>query len=586
VNDPANLGTTLFGYELKYFNPQNTANSTGKYNGNIAEVTWATATDGVKRRYNYQYDALNRLTKGLYSEPEATAPQDDFYNETVTYDMNSNILSLQRKGKNSLGLKSDIDLLSYAYTNNGKSNRLNSITDSSTNYSGYPDVSGNTISYDDNGNMTNQTDKGILDIKYNFLNLPDYVKFDKTFIPRFNLGGDYNVNTQYLYRADGTKLKKSYTYGSGKLNGETATVTEYLDGFQYEATSSTGKFNLGLKFVPTAEGYYNFENNKYIYSYTDHLGNVRVSYFNNGSGAEVLEENNYYPFGMRHEGYNNLPGNPAYKYNYNGKELQKETGMYDYGARMYMPDLGRWGVIDNKAEKYFPFSSYTYAINNPIKYLDPDGNDVIIWYKASDGKMHSYDYKYGANYTGKNKYLIAFHNSANALIKAGAGENLKELDSKKEKVWVRDDIYDKNTGPAFYEDRMSITWKPTEGLDTDGDSNLTATVILDHEMDHTLGFLNNPEEYHKRLTPNGTDYDNEEEKRVITGSEQNTARKLGLTTPKQTTRKNHRGNLYDTGGVNTIKRKANEIQEVTITVKRKVKTSTRGSESDKKRTPL
>nr|WP_241330565.1 RHS repeat-associated core domain-containing protein [Chryseobacterium arthrosphaerae] len=76
----------------------------------------------------------------------------------------------------------------------------------------------------------------------------------------------------------------------------------------------------------------------------------------------------------------------AYSYKYNGKELQ-ETGMYDYGARMYMPDIGRWGVIDNKAEKYFPFSGYNYAINNPIKYLDPDGNDVIIWYLASDGKM-------------------------------------------------------------------------------------------------------------------------------------------------------------------------------------------------------
>ena len=69
VNDPANLGTKLFGYELKYFNPLNTMNSTAKYNGNIAEVTWKTATDNVLRQYNYQYDALNRLKKGTYSEP-------------------------------------------------------------------------------------------------------------------------------------------------------------------------------------------------------------------------------------------------------------------------------------------------------------------------------------------------------------------------------------------------------------------------------------------------------------------------------------------------------------------------------------
>nr|WP_312300652.1 RHS repeat-associated core domain-containing protein [Chryseobacterium sp.] len=48
---------------------------------------------------------------------------------------------------------------------------------------------------------------------------------------------------------------------------------------------------------------------------------------------------------MKHEGYNILPSNPNYNYKYNGKELQ-ETGMYDYGARFYMPDLGRWGVVD------------------------------------------------------------------------------------------------------------------------------------------------------------------------------------------------------------------------------------------------
>ncbi len=71
---------------------------------------------------------------------------------------------------------------------------------------------------------------------------------------------------------------------------------------------------------------------------------------------------------MKHEGYNPTAGNNSYQYKYNGKELQTESGMLDYGFRQYMPELGRFGVLDPLAET--TFQPYSYASNNPISYID------------------------------------------------------------------------------------------------------------------------------------------------------------------------------------------------------------------------
>ncbi|TLX23336.1 RHS repeat-associated core domain-containing protein, partial [Chryseobacterium indologenes] len=334
-NEPGNLLNKLFAYELRYNNPNSQYNGTARYNGNISQTAWITQSDAVLRNYSYQYDGLNRLTEGrLWDAMNLDRGE---YTENLTYDLNGNIGTLKRKGRQFPGYTApeNMDDLAYVYSGN----RLTKVDDLSLNPSGYP-IGGKAFGYDDNGNMTVQEDKG-LSIAYNYLNLPQNIVSPQG-------------NTSYLYSADGTKVEK--TAGSK--------VVDYLNGFQYE--------NSTLQFFPTSEGYFDVVKNKYIYNYTDHLGNVRLSYMNSGSGLEIIEESNYYPFGLKHEGYNTSVGNAAYQYKYNGKELQ-ETGMYDYGARFYMPDLGRWGVVDPLAEVNRAWSPYRYAYNNPLRFIDPDG---------------------------------------------------------------------------------------------------------------------------------------------------------------------------------------------------------------------
>jgi len=149
-------------------------------------------------------------------------------------------------------------------------------------------------------------------------------------------------------------------------------TTDYLGGYEYVRINSVTT----LKFFPTAEGYVEVSGSsyKYIYQYKDHLGNIRLSY---DKTLAIQEENNYYPFGLKHMGYNNNPSstNDALKYKYNGKELQDELGlsMYDYGARNFDPAIGRWINIDPLAEHTQNMTPYHYCSNNPINKIDPTG---------------------------------------------------------------------------------------------------------------------------------------------------------------------------------------------------------------------
>jgi RHS repeat-associated protein len=119
----------------------------------------------------------------------------------------------------------------------------------------------------------------------------------------------------------------------------------------------------------------------YVYPYKDHLGNVRLSYkntSNTGVNQQIVEENNYYPFGLEHKGYGpERTSNHPYKFG--GKEFNEELGLdwYDVSARNYDPALGRWMNIDMKSEAYYPVSPYQYVLNNPIVNTDHNGQWTV-----------------------------------------------------------------------------------------------------------------------------------------------------------------------------------------------------------------
>ncbi|CAL2058863.1 hypothetical protein T190820D02B_11292 [Tenacibaculum sp. 190524A05c] len=123
----------------------------------------------------------------------------------------------------------------------------------------------------------------------------------------------------------------------------------------------------------------------YVYQYKDHLGNIRLSYTDNNNdgvitaSTEIIEEKNYYPFGLQHKGYNNdrssIGNSKAEKFGYNGKELNEELGLewHDFSARNYDASIGRWMNIDPLAEDMRRYSPYNYAFDNPVYWIDPDG---------------------------------------------------------------------------------------------------------------------------------------------------------------------------------------------------------------------
>ncbi|WP_124981874.1 DUF6443 domain-containing protein [Nonlabens xiamenensis] len=395
INDDLNLGTDLFAFSISYNNPGHGAQAL--YNGNISETYWKTANDNQSRGYKFGYDALNRIKSATYQGQfhQPSNMQENYSVSGIDYDDNGNILALDRFGlyidtPNNIQHMDYVDKLVYEYA--PKSNQLLDVVDTADNQQagvyngGYSDTpnapAGQTqpkdfVYGDYNGNLTADRNKDIASINYNHLNLPTSINFEN------------GQAIRYTYDATGVKLKKEiFLTPPASVNPLADATTYYAGNYIYEVNGGTEQ----LAFFSHEEGYVeqNGSSFDYIYQYKDHLGNVRLSYADdNHDGAvnssEIREENNYYPFGLKHKGYNNVipPGVRDHKYGYGGKEEQDEFGLdwLDITARNYDSALGRWMNVDPLAEKMRRHSPYNYAFDNPLRFTDPDGmepQDIII----------------------------------------------------------------------------------------------------------------------------------------------------------------------------------------------------------------
>lgn len=258
-----------------------------------------------------------------------------FSEKAITYSRTGNVTKITRYNDSGSGTT-----LSYSYTGN----RLSSIGSAS-------------YAYDADGNLTTDGRRGI-SLTYNLLGLPAGVTA--------TVGGAAKAN--YSYLSDGSKTG----------------VAKGTNGYWYLGSFVYNRGNV-LESVAFGGGRILKNGSAFVVDYhiSDHLGSVRAVVRN---GA-VIEQNDYYPFGSRHDSGLAVQSSPvANRYRYNGKELQTtgSLGYLDYGARFYDPDIARWNRIDPLAGEQQAFSPYSFCGGNPILQVDADGQVFeTVWDAAS-----------------------------------------------------------------------------------------------------------------------------------------------------------------------------------------------------------
>jgi len=289
----------------------------------------------------------------------------------------------------------------------------------------------------------------------------------------------------------------------------TGTTTNYAGNYVYE--------NDALQFFNQPEGYvepinasdYN-QGFSYVYQYKDHLGNIRLSYkdlsLTSTPSLQIVEENNYYPFGLKHKGYNNVINGVGHKFEYSNKETEDELGKNTiaFGWRDYDPALGRFNKIDRFAEKYYKLTPYGYAGNNPILISDIQGDSLRISFGKGNtnsvlyqnGKLLNSD---GSRYEGtgvkvrkdgsvkiKNSFLKKTIAALDKLSSKFAGNELVDgIQNSTDNVTIA-----KGSGGNRYDPNSNtVDFNPSNrngDINADGKTSRPTFIGLGHELAHGL----------------------------------------------------------------------------------------------------
>lgn len=249
---------------------------------------------------------------------------------------------------------------------------------------------------------------------------------------------------------------------------------------------------------------------------------MRVTLKEDGS---IDSWSDYYPFGK--ESRSSVSVNKP-REQFTGKERDAESGLDYFGARYYNSEVGRWMSVDPKAGKYPSLSPFVYVANNPLKFIDPDGKKIEFAKGSSEA------------------FIKAYNDAVAHLKDHGAGKYIAELE-KSSKVFT---ISQSKSGEVshFSKKTGTISWNPQGGLLTNNGHILSPATVLNHEADHALQSTKNPSKFKADVGTKDASYENLEEKRVITGSENETATALGEIKSPEATRDDHFGTVVETTG--------------------------------------